>query len=274
MREAPANIFIGDSRRCAASFLHEAMRITLLASILLSSVTAITADSVSLTQLMPKRIEHGMASVGLNRGYGSIWWPPEAKPIRIGDRTFAHGLGMRANNSVTYRLDGRYHRFQGWVGLDAEVLNKPEASVAFRVFGDGQALFDSGVMRPTDAAKRFNVSVEGIKELKIEAVDAHDGDMWDHADWADPILVGIWPRVKWSDGKAAYRVSGRALETSLDARGRLTGLKLSKPGLDYLIDGGSELEGCPVTDTQSRKDGSRSALPPDAFLRRSHDRNL
>jgi len=253
MREAPTSIFIGDSRRGAASFLHETMRITLSALILLSTVTAIAAESVSLTHLMPERIEHGMASVGLNRGFGSIWWPPEAKPVRIGDRTFAHGLGMRANNSVTYRLDGRYHRFQGWVGLDAEVLNKPEASAAFRVFGDGQALFDSGVMRSTDAAKSFDVSVEGIKELKIEAGDADDGDMWDHADWADPVLVGIWPRAKWSDGKAAYRVSGRALETSLDARGRLTGLKLSKSGLDYPIDGGSELEGCPVTDTRVEK---------------------
>ena len=95
--------------------------ITLSAFILLSAGIAKSADFVSLTQLMPERIEQGMASVGLNRGYGSIWWPPEAKPVRIGDRAFEHGLGMRANNSVTFRLDGRYQRFQGWVGLDAEV---------------------------------------------------------------------------------------------------------------------------------------------------------
>jgi hypothetical protein len=227
--------------------------ITLSAFILLSAVIAKPVNSVSLTQLMPERTEQGMASVGLNRGYGSIWWPPEAKPVRIGDRTFEHGLGMRANNAVTYRLDGRYQRFQGWVGLDAEVLNKPEASVVFKVFGDDQLLFDSGVMRPTDAVRRFDVSVEGIKELKIEAGDAGDGDMWDHADWADPVLVGIRPRTKWSDGKTVYGVIGQALETRLDARGRLTGLKLSRSGLEYPIDGGSELEGCPVTDTRVQK---------------------
>ena len=253
MRETPAIILIGDSRRGTASFLRETMRIALSAAILFSTVTAITADSVSLTQLMPKRIERGLASVGLNRGYGSIWWPPDAKPIRIGKRTFAHGLGMRANNSVTYRLDGRYHRFQGWVGLDADVLSKPEASVAFKVFGDGRALFDSQVMRPTDSAKSFDVSVEGIQELKIEAVDADDGDQWDQADWADPLLVGIQPRAQWSNGKAVYRVSGRAIETSLDAHGHLTRLKFSKSGLDYAIDGGSELEGCQVMDTRAEK---------------------
>ncbi|MFN8009404.1 MAG: NPCBM/NEW2 domain-containing protein [Terriglobia bacterium] len=115
MTEAPATIFTGNWRHGSASFLHSTRRITLSTLILLSIGRTITASSVSLTQLMPQKIEKGIASVGLNHGYGSIWWPPEAKPIRIGERTFAHGLGMRANNTVTYRLDGRYHRFQGWV---------------------------------------------------------------------------------------------------------------------------------------------------------------
>ena len=99
--------------------------ITLSAFILLSAVIAKPVNSVSLTQLMPERIEQGMASVGLNRGYGSIWWPPEAKPVRFGDRAFEHGLGMRANNSVTFRLDGRYQRFQGGWGWTPKFSTSP-----------------------------------------------------------------------------------------------------------------------------------------------------
>ena len=161
----------------APGCIHGATMITLPAFILLSTLIVKPADSVSLTQLMPRKIEQGMASVGFNRGYGSIWWPPEAKPVRIGDRVFAHGLGMRANNSVTFRLDGRYQGFQGWVGVDAEVLNKPEASVAFKVIGDGQVPQDpGGVIHPGRGLRRHlvvgDVGGEFAAEIEDETVQS------------------------------------------------------------------------------------------------------
>ncbi|MFN8009406.1 MAG: hypothetical protein U0V70_20720 [Terriglobia bacterium] len=39
----------------------------------------------------------------------------------------------------------------------------------------------------------------------------------------------------------------------MDAHGHLTGLRFSKSGLEYAVDGGSELEGCLVTDTNVEK---------------------
>ena len=227
--------------------------ISILALSMLATVAALPADSIPLTQLMPHQIDGGMASVGLNRSYASIWWAPEPKPLRIGDRTFQGGLGTRANNAISYRLDGRYRRFQAWVGLDAHVLDKPEASVIFKVFGDGRVLFESGVMRPSDVAKRVDVSVGGVTELKLVAEDAGDGHESDHADWAEAVLVGILPRAKFSDGKATYWVRGNGLEVGLDARGYPTELKLSKSQIKYPIDGASELEGCAVTGTRVEK---------------------
>jgi hypothetical protein len=201
---------------------------------------------------MPDRIDQGVVSVGMNRSFGTIWWPPEAKLLRIGDRTFERGLGTCAQNAITYRLDGRYRRFQAWVGVDAEVADKPAAGVIFRVYGDGKTLFASGIMRASDAARPIDVSVEGVKELVLEAGHAGDGGAADHADWAEPVLLGIAPRARFGDGKAAFRVKGGALALQLDAKGYPCGVELLGSA-NYPVDGGSEVEGCAVTNTRVEK---------------------
>ena len=198
---------------------------------MLAIATGIPTGSVSLTQIMPSEIDHGLPSVGLNRSYSSIWWPPTPKPLRIGDRTFARGLGTRAPNAMTYRLDGRFQRFQAWVGPDVEVVDKPDVSIVFRILGDGKILFDSGPMRAKDGAKRVDVSVEGVQKLKLEADDPGKGSPWDHADWADPTVLGIQPRARISAAIAAYRVKGDSLEVLLDSKGHPCGLRLPGAGL-------------------------------------------
>jgi hypothetical protein len=52
-------------------------------------------------------------------------------------------------------LDGAYERFEASVGVDDLLKNHPEAgkaSIVFQAFGDGNTLFDIGVMRMGDAA--------------------------------------------------------------------------------------------------------------------------
>ena len=226
---------------------------SVLAITVLAIAAAMPTGSVSLTQLMPGKIDNGLASVGLNRSYSSIWWPPTQKPLRIGERTFARGLGMRAPNAITYRLDGRYMRFQAWVGVDADAADKPEASVDFQVFGDGKILFDSGLMGANGGPKRIDVPIEGVQILGLAAVGAGKGSAWDHADWADPTLSGIEPRARLSDARATYRVKANALEVQLDGKGHPCALKIPKSGVVYPIDAGSEIEGCSVTDTRVDK---------------------
>jgi hypothetical protein len=227
--------------------------ISVLAIAVLAMATGMPAGSVSLTQIMPSEIDHGLASVGLNRTYSSIWWPPTQKALRIGDRTFTRGLGMRTPNAIAYRLDGRYERFQAWVGMDAEVADKPGASTVFRIFGDGKILFDSGLMRASDKARRVDISAEGVQKLRLQADAPGAGSAWDHADWAEPTLVGIQPRARIAGERAAYRMRGEALDVLLDSKGHPCGLRLPGRGLKYPIDGGSEIEGCSVTATRVAK---------------------
>ena len=111
----------------------------------------------------------------------------EPMPLRIGDKTYAKGLGHHANGRVVVMLDGRFERFEADVGIQKQAGDA--GSVVFRVFVDGEKRFDSGVVRQADGSKRVEVSVRGAQELCLEVHDAGDGITCDMANWAETRLV-------------------------------------------------------------------------------------
>lgn len=112
----------------------------------------------------------------------------EGNPIRIGGTTYAHGLGTHATSHIHYALDNRYRRFEAEVGVDDE--KDGGGTVVFQVEADGKKVFDSGVMRGRQPAKKVSLSLEGAEELLLIVTDAGDGINSDHADWADARLIG------------------------------------------------------------------------------------
>ena len=104
--------------------------------------------------------------------------------LTINGVTYAKGLGVHANSSITYDLGGKYARFRSDVGPDDE----DPGSVVFDVVSDGVVLFTSGMLRKVDGAKVVDVNVVGKTTLTINV----DGGGWtgsDHADWAGARLV-------------------------------------------------------------------------------------
>jgi len=86
-----------------------------------------------LTQLMPGKSTTGW--LGRVIELPSIWWPPTQKPLRIGERTFARGLGMRAPTPSLIGWDGRYMRFQAWGVWTRTLPKSPEAMWISRYSG-------------------------------------------------------------------------------------------------------------------------------------------
>jgi hypothetical protein len=110
-------------------------------------------------------------------------------PLRAGGRTWRRGLGVHAPSRLTWALDGGWGRLRGWVAVDDGVLRlASRGSVVFRVLVDGEARFESGVVRGGDAARAFDVDLAGARELTLE-VDM-DGDHFvaDRADWLGLLL--------------------------------------------------------------------------------------
>jgi len=103
----------------------------------------------------------------------------EDNPLRLGLRRYRKGIGTHAPSEIVYRLDGKYLRFFAIVG-GAEA----KGTIVFRVFGDGKRLFDSGVMHGLRGVKKVDVSVAGVRRLRLVVTDAGDNHYADMANWA------------------------------------------------------------------------------------------
>ncbi|OLV17045.1 NPCBM/NEW2 domain-containing protein [Deinococcus marmoris] len=110
----------------------------------------------------------------------------DGSALSVGGSTFAKGLGVHAASEIHYALGGQCNTFTARVGVDDEVGAR--GSVQFRAFGDGRMLFNSGVRRGGDPALPVNLSVAGIRELRLVTGDGGDGIEYDHADWGDAAL--------------------------------------------------------------------------------------
>jgi hypothetical protein len=142
------------------------------------TASALDASDVTtpLSDLAPLSASQGWGQLATNR---SVW----GKPLQIGERRFAHGLGTHAASELVYELAPGSERFEAWVGVDAAMRQYEGASVVFKVLADGRELFDSGVMKAGTPAKRVSVAVAGADELTLVVTDAGDGGKCDHADW-------------------------------------------------------------------------------------------
>jgi hypothetical protein len=105
--------------------------------------------------------------------------------LNIAGREFRKGLGTHATSEIVYRICGNYTQFSAWIGVDNFPKFNNLSSIQFEIWGDGELLFQSGIMRIKDEAQFIEVDITGVNELKLNVNDAGDGTNWDHADWAE-----------------------------------------------------------------------------------------
>jgi hypothetical protein len=127
------------------------------------------------------------------------WGPPEADrsngeraphdggPIVIGTSAFDHGIGAHAPSRIAMELGGRCSLFLADVGLDEEVGDR--GSVVFEVWGDGQRLGTSGIVRGSQAAVPIDADLTGVSRLELVVTPGGDGNAFDHADWGNARLA-------------------------------------------------------------------------------------
>ncbi len=105
------------------------------------------------------------------------------KPLTLGGRRYRKGLGTHAPSEIVYRIDGEYHRFSATVGGAEQ-----GGTVEFQVFGDDRLLFASGVLKGLGEVKAIDLSVAGVKRLRLVVTDAGNNYYSDMANWADAKL--------------------------------------------------------------------------------------
>jgi alpha-glucosidase len=73
------------------------------------------------------------------------------------------------------------------VGLDEEVGDR--GSVVFEVWGDGERLATSGLVRGPQAAVPIVADLTGVEVMTLRVGPGGDGPAFDHADWGDARLM-------------------------------------------------------------------------------------
>jgi alpha-galactosidase len=108
-------------------------------------------------------------------------------PIRIGARTFAHGLGTHANSEIVLLLPAGAKRLHSFVGVDNNFDTEGKrGSVRFIVEIGGKEVFRTATLRGGDAPVSVDVDLAAdTRELTLKVDATADGPSYDQADWAD-----------------------------------------------------------------------------------------
>jgi len=108
--------------------------------------------------------------------------------LRLASGTVARGLATHAGTAVTYRLDGKYRRFDATVGLDPRLGR--EGGVRVEVMRDGKPTpLDGADLVGAEAALPVSIDVSGVKELTLAVHPGRRGAVQGHVTWAEPRLM-------------------------------------------------------------------------------------
>lgn len=126
--------------------------------------------------------------------YLSLEWPLRRDrsvlggPLRLRGTEYARGLGMHSQSEVRFQLDGQYRRFHTTIGIDDDA--KGRGSVVFKVLCDDRIVSASPVLTGSSSSATLEpIDVTGVKTLTLRVEFADFGDILDHANWCDALLV-------------------------------------------------------------------------------------
>ena len=131
-------------------------------------------------------VASGFGPVSRDRSNGATG-ASDGATITLNGTTFAKGLGVHAPSSIEFRPDGKCSSFAATIGVDDEVGSN--GSVIFQVWGDGNLLFQSGILTGSSASQNVSVNVTGRTELRLTVGGGIDTMNSDHADWANARVV-------------------------------------------------------------------------------------
>lgn len=131
--------------------------------------------------------------------YAACLWKPtvntsyEGKPLRIRERTFKEGLGMRANAYTRLDLKPEWKRFVALAGVDDNMLTVENGrniamypKMVFKIFIDGNLVAESPVMRISQEPWRFDVPIPaGSRQIVLVCDDGGKTSPYNLGNWVN-----------------------------------------------------------------------------------------
>jgi len=119
------------------------------------------------------------------------------QPLRIRDKVYADGLGLRAPANSRYELKPEYDRFVALAGVDDNMVRDKHgrtramhANVIFRAFIDGEMAAESPVMCVSQEPWRFDVNIpDGARQICLTCMSAGPHHPDKLGNWVDAGFV-------------------------------------------------------------------------------------
>jgi len=144
------------------------------------------ADAIDLADLTPTRYEP--------RPYLGVAWPfannasVSGASLRLSGNTYEHGIGVHAACRVEYKLDGKYQRLLGSVGI-REGARLGRAKVAIEVDGKRAELNEGKELTSQTPPILIQLDVSGARTLTLIVDAGSFGDVQAHVDFAKARLI-------------------------------------------------------------------------------------
>ncbi len=122
-------------------------------------------------------------------------------PIRIGTRTFDHGLGTHANSEIVLDLPLGARRFESFVGIDNNFDTEGKrGSAQFSVEIGGRELLRTPTLKGGDAPLPVSIELPAdTRELTLKVDTTPDGPAFDQSDWAEARVIMDNGQTLWAD---------------------------------------------------------------------------
>lgn len=144
-------------------------------------------QTVDLSDLTPTRYEQ--------RPYLGVSWPlsrdadAAGRPLRLAGSTYEKGLATHASCSVSYKLDGKFQRFDCLVGIDADHSPRGRARLALQLDAKRLELNDGKELTARDAPLPTSIDLRGVQQLTLIIEGGSFGDVQAEVIWANARLV-------------------------------------------------------------------------------------
>lgn len=120
---------------------------------------------------------------------GTYTLPPKANqnvdggPLVINGSAFETGIGTHAPSKIAFSLQGKFGRFSCLVGLDKTAVNSQ--GVIYTVIADGREIFRSPKLKLDADPFPIDISVAGVKELVLDAIQTEFTNTGSNVDWVN-----------------------------------------------------------------------------------------
>ncbi|MGQ9648931.1 MAG: NPCBM/NEW2 domain-containing protein [Phycisphaerae bacterium] len=107
--------------------------------------------------------------------------------LRIGDRWFERGLGMRPRSRCLFQLSDTWVYLAGQVGLDPSLGRRGECQVILSLSGKEAC---EEMFRGGQQGRRLLLPLVEAKDIELQVDFGPGGDLGDYVNWCDLMLIG------------------------------------------------------------------------------------